>query len=89
MCVILVLVENGWWNESGFVGMRDNGRAKQMRHKALVDMPITDKMNGPCDVVGFGFGGCEMSGFVVKQSCNVLLRNIMPSCVLVLIINRP
>ena len=31
-----------------------------MRHKALVDMPITEKMNGPCDVVGFGFGGCEM-----------------------------
>ena len=37
--------------------MRDNGRAKQMRHKALVDMPITDKMNVLCDVVGFGFGG--------------------------------
>jgi hypothetical protein len=62
--------------------MRDNGRAKQMRHKALVDMPITEKMNGPCDVVGFG--GCEMSGFVVKQSCNVLLRNITTSWVIVL-----
>ena len=31
------------------------------------------------DDVGFGFGGCEMNGFVVKQSCNVLLRNIKPS----------
>ena len=35
MLLALVLVENGWWNESGFGGMRDNGRAKQMRHKHM------------------------------------------------------
>ena len=33
--------------------MRDNGETS---NKAVMDMPRTEKMNGLCDVVGFGFG---------------------------------
>ena len=43
--------------------MRDNGRAKQMSHKEVIDRPRTEKMNGLCDVVGFGFGGKWMVEF--------------------------
>ena len=45
-----------------FGGIWNSG---QTSNKAVMDMPRTEKMNGLCDVVGFGFGGtcecgCEM-----------------------------
>ena len=65
------MLDEIWWN-------------MEQRTNEVMDMPRTEKMNGLCDVVGLVL--VEHVNVVVKwkQSCNVLLRNITTSWVIVL-----
>ena len=64
-----------------FGGIWNSGETS---NKAVMDMPRTEKMNGLCDVVGFGFGGtcecgCEMEA---KLQCVVEKHNaFLSTCI--------